>query len=158
HLSERASGLRLLALRSSSLPVLAHAAAGSTPVDLVLWDPVLRGAPMVERWRRLHAEQLTGVGRYILRRPVAAADDELLGFDVDSSLLDGLAELDVRSQPLPAGSRVLVAAWRVDEDLQDFIDAQAQAGVEVQVLRLTADDQPPWNDPVQFENQALPRR
>src|SRR5690606_24633395 len=90
-LADRAGGLRLLALRSSSLPVLAHAAAGSTPVDLVLWDPVLRGAPMVERWRCLHAEQLTGVGRYILRKPVAAADDELLGFDVDPSLLDGLA-------------------------------------------------------------------
>jgi len=158
HLSDRAPGVRLLTLRSGSLPVLLRATAGSVPVDLVLWDPVMRGAPMVERWRRQHREQLVDAGRYIVRKPVPTADDEVLGFDVAPALLDDLSQLDFRKRPLPAGSRVLVAAWHVDQDLQDFIDTQASGGVAVQTVLLTASDQPPWDDPAQFENQAMPRR
>jgi hypothetical protein len=53
---------------------------------------------------------------------------------------------------------VLIVAWTPDADLQAFIDTQRAAGVVVEVAALTTADQPPWDDPVQFENQALPRR
>jgi amino acid adenylation domain-containing protein len=146
-----------LALRSACLPVLLAAFASAAPVNLVLWDPVVRGGPLVERWRRQHQEQRKDVGRYIRRTPVTA-DDELLGFDVAPGFLKALSELDFRGRPLPAGSRIHVVAWEVDADVQAFIDAQESAGVVVQFTRLTTDDRPPWDDPMQFENQALPRR
>ncbi|MCH6483724.1 amino acid adenylation domain-containing protein [Pseudoxanthomonas sp. LH2527] len=149
---------RTLALRSACLPVLLAASAGAAPVDLVLWDPVVRGGPLVDRWRRQHQEQLKDVGRYITRRRRATAEDELLGFDVAPAFLKGLSELDFRTRPLPAGSRVHVVVWNVDADVQAFIDAQQHAGVAVQITHLATDDRPPWDDPMQFENQALPRR
>ena len=149
---------RVLALRSACLPVLLQATAGSAPVDLVLWDPVLQGGPMIERWRHQHRQQLAGVGRYIVRKPAPCADNELLGFELATGFADALAQLDFRQRPLPPGSRVLIVAWTPDADLQAFIDTQRAAGVVVEVAALTTADQPPWDDPVQFENQALPRR
>lgn len=149
---------RTLALRSACLPVLLSASAGAAPVDLVLWDPIVRGASMVDRWRRQHQEQLKDVGRYITRRGHAIAADELLGFDVAPAFLEALSALDFRARPLPSGSRVHVVVWSVDADVQSFIDAQQAAGVAVQVTHLATDDRPPWDEPMQFENQALPRR
>ena len=149
---------RTLALRSACLPLLAAAGGASAPVDLVLWDPVLDGGALVDAWKRQHQEQLQAVGRYLPGRGIPPAASELLGFDVCPDFVDALAQADFRRCALPAGSRVLVAAWEIDAALQAFIDIQQGAGVSVQTLVLVEGEQPAWSDPAQFENQAYPRR
>lgn len=148
--------IRLLALRSAALPLLAQAAAANDPVDLVLWDPLLSGRDAVADWQQQHRQQLNEVGRY--RGRAESGRDELLGFDISEALLDALAAVDARESPLPSGSRVLLAAWEITPWLQRFADVQRSAGVEVEQMIFDTADRPPWGNMHRFGNLALPRR
>lgn len=148
---------RMLALRTASLPVVAHASAQARPVRLVLWDPLLSGRDVVARWRHQHWQQLHEVGRYHGRAPRAGAD-ELLGFEVAPALLQALSLLELEDARLPAGSTLLLVAWESSPALERFAARQAAAGVAVEWLRLDADEQPRWEDPHVFEHQVFPRR
>ncbi|WP_457021361.1 amino acid adenylation domain-containing protein [Luteimonas sp. A611] len=153
------AGVRILAFRSACLPVLATAAAQARPVDLVLWDPVLRGGAMLDEWKRQHRVQLTAAGRYLREGRAVARADELHGFDVSPALLDAIAGLDFRTLALPAGSRVKVLEWAGDApDTDALVEALQGAGVTVERVALTADDRPTWDDPARFEAQVFPRR
>jgi len=153
------AGVRILAFRSACLPVLAAAAAQAHPVDLVLWDPVLRGDRMLDQWRQQHGVQLTAAGRYLREGRAVARADELLGFDVSPALLDTLGGLDFRTLALPAGSRVQVLEWAGDApDVDALVESLQGSGVAVERVALAADDQPTWDDPARFEAQVFPRR
>jgi len=147
--------LSWLALRSAALPVLAYLSQQAQPVDVVLWDPQLVGAGVIESWRRQHHAQLYESGRYPHARH-DPDDNDLLGFRVDPALLAALASLDAAAIALPRGSRVRL--WQRDEDIERFIRTQHGQGVEVDVFELDASDRPGWEDPKQFGAQAYPRR
>jgi len=149
--------LRTLALRSGALGVLLAASRAAEPVDLVLWDPVLDGAPLCGEWKRMHQAQVAGVGRYPFVVPVPGEDD-LLGFDVDAAFLHALHGFDAGALPLPVGSRVLVAGWEPRSGVQAWIERLAGAGVDAAWWPLETGDAPDWDDPAQFENQLFPRR
>jgi len=149
----------MLGLRSASLPVLAAAAAASDPVDLVLWDPVVRGDAMLADWRRQHEAQLATAGRYLRKARVATQADELLGFDVPGRLLDVLAALDLRTIALPAGSRVRIVEWDAPAPgVGELVASLEESGSVVERLRLPASERPDWADPQRFEAQVFPRR
>ena len=149
--------IRLLALRSAALPLLVHAGRCGQPVDVVLWAPVLDGAALTAAWREQHRRQLHVAGRFLSAHTMSD-DDELLGFVLDRSLLDGLEALHGRDLPLPAGSRLLLAHWAASPVDQSFVDAQRAAGVVVEYLELDGADEPDWDDPDGFEAQIFPRR
>ncbi|MBB1473150.1 amino acid adenylation domain-containing protein [Luteimonas sp. MC1782] len=157
----RGSGqrMRVVAFRSASLPVLAAAVAGAQAVDLVLWDPVVCGGPLVEEWRRQHAVQLAGRTRFRRAVRVARADAELLGFDVAPGFIDALARSDFRRSALPPGSRLCVVAWPgPNDDVEAFIAIQREAGITVEQVTLQAADRPAWDDAHGLEDQVFPRR
>ena len=135
------------------------AAAASDPVDLVLWDPVVRGDAMLADWRRQHEAQLATAGRYLRKARVATQEDELLGFDVPVRLLDVLAALDLRTMALPAGSRVRIVEWNAPAPGGDELAASLEgSGSVVERLRLPAGERPDWAEPQRFEAQVFPRR
>lgn len=146
-----------LALRSSALPLLAYLCQRVQPVDVVLWDPQLVGAGVVESWRRQHHAQLYESGRYPHARH-DPDDNDLLGFRVDAALLATLETLDAAAMALPRGSRVRLMLWQRDGDIERFIRTQRGHDVEVDVFELDASDRPGWDDPKQFGAQAYPRR
>jgi hypothetical protein len=148
---------RMFGLRSAALPLLAHAAACDEPVDVVLWAPALDGRALVAAWREQHRRQLHVAGRF-LSVDVASADDELLGFVLDRSLLDELGALNGRDLLLPAGSRLMLVQWPASPVDEDFVAAQRMAGVTVEHFELDGVDEPVWDDPDQFETQLFPRR
>lgn len=152
-----ATRTRLFALRSAALPLIAQAAAGTEPVDLVLWDPLLAGRDVVTDWQQQHRQQLFAAGRYP-DGGAAAEEDELLGFDVSTALLEPMSTIDAGDARLPAGSRILLAAWEMTAGLGQFVAAQRAAGTTVEILRFDANDRPSWEDPHLFEHLALPRR
>ena len=149
--------IEYLALRSAALPLLAWLGARAQPVELILWDPQLVGSGVVESWHQQHQAQLHGTGRYPHARHEPDPDD-LLGFRVDSGLLSALSTLDHTRSPLPRGSRVRLALWQRDDDIERFIQTQRDNGVHVDVVELEDSDRPGWEDPAQFGAQAFPRR
>lgn len=149
--------VRTLALRSGALGVLLAASRAAGPVDVVLWEPVLDGAPLCDAWKRMHEAQVAGVGRYPFVMPVPGEDD-LLGFDVDASFLRALHGFDAGTLALPPGSRLLVTGWEPQPGVQAWIERLAGAGVEAEWWPLETGDAPAWDDPMQFENQLFPRR
>jgi hypothetical protein len=149
--------VRQLGVRSGAFGVLLAAARATEPVDLVLWDPVLSGAPLVSGWRRMHQAQLTGVGRYPFAAP-APDENDLLGSDPDAAFLRALEACDLRVLSLPVGSRVLVTGWQPGEGMQAWMDRLGRSGVQVEWWPLDTGDAPAWEDPMQFENQLFPRR
>src|SRR5690606_11497292 len=152
-------GVRVLALRSACLPVLADAVGRDEPVDLVLWDPCLSGEQALAGWRSQHRVQLTAAGRYLREGRAQVDEDELLGFDVSTGLSSALAALDFRTTALPRGSRVTLVAWPdADDGLDAFVAAQQAAGVQVERVVLQAFDRPDWQDASRFESQVFPRR
>ncbi len=153
----RPGRLSILAFRSAALPVLAHASNSASPVDLVLWDPLVDGAALVEDWHRQQVEQLTVAGRYPFGKPTSGPG-ELMGHEVSDALLDALRSTDHTRVGLPSGSRVLVAAWRESPCLSAFIEWQRDHGIEVECLWLDADETPAFDVPRQFEAQVFPRR
>jgi len=148
---------RLLALRSAALPLLLHASRAGAPLDVVLWAPVLDGRALAAAWREQHRRQLHSAGRFA-RAGTQADDDELLGFVLDPALLPGIEALDGRGLRLPAGSHLLVVQWPGSPVDATFLDAQREAGVQVDCLQLAAPDEPDWDDPDGFEAQLFPRR
>ncbi len=147
----------VLALRSAALPLIAQASADTEPVDLILWDPQLLGSSTIADWRLQHEQQLHEAGRYPGGRS-AIEDDELLGFDVAPALLDPLAAADATRMRLPAGSRILLAAWNAGPELERFVAAQRAVGIAVETLQFDAADAPSFDDPHRFESLAFPRR
>ena len=161
HIDGDGTGVCMLALRSACLPVLAAAAADTAPADLVLWDPVLSGARMIEGWRRQHEAQLRTAGRYLREGRAVARADELLGFDVAPALLDVIGGLDFRALALPAGSRVRIVQWSEDAsdaDVDAFAASLQDSGAVVERVVLGTDDRPAWDDAQRFEAQVFPRR
>jgi amino acid adenylation domain-containing protein len=151
--------VRVLAFRSACLPVLAAAVEGAQPVDLVLWDPVVRGGPLVDEWRRQHRAQLTGGTRYPHAVRGDRGDAELLGFDVAPGFIEALAQSDFRARALPSGSRLWVVTWPGEApDVDAFIATQRAAGIALEEAVLHAPDRPAWHDDRALENQVFPRR
>ncbi len=150
-------GMRLLAMRSSALPLLAFAARRRQPVDLVLLDPWLSGAKMLSCWQRHHEMQFDSVGRYVNRVP-AADPNALQGFDISAGTLQELGGLAGSSLIPPAGSHVLVAVWEATPDLQALLSAWKMAGVSSEILLFEDDDRPDWENANAIESQAFPRR
>jgi uncharacterized protein len=151
-----AGDVRVLAARSAALPVLAQIERARQPVDLVLWDPCLHGSGLLSEWRRQDRVQFDGSGRYTQGHPTPAATD-LCGFDVHPSVIAGLDAVDARRSALPAGSRLLLAAWDT-APLDAFVAANRDAGNAVDVLLLDAADRPAWDDAAVIESQIFPRR
>lgn len=148
---------RTLCLRTGALGVLLAASRAGTPVDLVLWEPVLDGAAMCDDWERMHRAQVDDVGRYPFAAP-AMDEDERLGFDLDAAFLRALRGIDARDLALPPGSRVLVTGWTLSPATQAWIERRVAEGVRAEWWPLETGDAPDWNDPAQFENQVFPRR
>lgn len=148
--------VRIVAPRSAALPVIAQVVRAGQPADLVLWDPCLSGGDIVRDWRRIDRVQFDGAGRYTQGHPVAAAN-ELSGFETSPALVASLEAIDAREQVLPAGSRLLVAAWDLGP-LERFVAANRHAGIEVATLPFDTADRPPWDDATVLESQAFPRR
>jgi len=153
----RLPGTRLLGLRSAALPLLLHAGASSTPVDLVLWAPALDGESLVSAWREQHRRQLHVTGRFP-KPPLPAGDNELLGFVLDAGLLQALQAWKCDQVTLPAGSRIMLVQWRATASTEEFVHRQRAAGVTVEYLQLDAGDEPDWDNPDHFETQIFPRR
>lgn len=156
-LNRGATQLQWLALRSAALPLLAFLARRSTPADVVLWDPQLDGARLVEGWRLQHREQLHDAGRYVNARH-ESDPGELLGFGVDGTLLETLSALDAAQLKLPRGSRVRMAVWEMDDELDRFAREQRANGVSVEAVLLEEGERPEWNVPSRFGGQVFPRR
>lgn len=152
-----ATQLQWLALRSAALPLLAYLARRSTPADVVLWDPQLDGTRLVEGWRLQHREQLNDAGRYVNARHESDAG-ELLGFGVHEGLLESLSSLDAAQLRLPHGSRVRMAVWEMDDELDRFAREQRASGVSVEAVLLEEGERPEWNVPSRFGGQVFPRR
>lgn len=152
-----ATQLQWLALRSAALPLLAYLARRSTPADVVLWDPQLDGTRLVEGWRLQHREQLHDAGRYVNARHESDAG-ELLGFGVHEWLLESLSSLDAAQLRLPHGSRVRMAVWEMDDELDRFAREQRASGVSVEAVLLEEGERPEWNVPSRFGGQVFPRR
>lgn len=148
--------VRVLAPRSAALPVLAQLARAGQPVDVVLWDPCLSGADIVRDWRRIDRVQFDGAGRYTQGHPEPGAN-ELSGFEVGAGLVASIEALDARELALPAGSRLLVAAWDL-APLERFIAANRQSGNAVELLAFDNTERPAWDDATVLESQAFPRR
>lgn len=149
--------LQWLALRSGALPLLVYLSGRMMPVELVLWDPQLDGRRLVEGWREQHQQQLHGSGRY----PNATHQSdggELLGFGVDDALLNALAGLDASQLRLPRGSRVRMAVWEMDDELDLFARAQRDNDVAVEAVLLDEGERPEWTVPSRFGGQVFPRR
>lgn len=156
--STRATRVRLFGLRNAALPLLAYASACRETLDLVLWEPTLDGRALVDSWHALHRQQLHGVGRFHHVADVASEPDELFGCTIHPDLLDALAALDGRKLALPSGSRLLLAHWQATPLTEEFVRAQREAGVIVDVLHHEGVDQPDWDHPNKFEIQVFPRR
>jgi hypothetical protein len=152
-----AGSMRWLGLRSAALPLQAYLATQRLPVDLVLWDPQLDGGRVVEAWRSQHVRQIGGSGRYPFARR-EAEPDELLGFEAGAPLLHSLDELDAARLPLPPGSRVRLAVWETDDDVERYVRTQRACGVAVETIELDRADRPDWDDPRQFGSLVFPRR
>ncbi|GAA5076117.1 hypothetical protein [Lysobacter panacisoli] len=149
--------LQWLGLRSAAIPLLAYLAQQRNAVDVVLWDPQLDGRRLVDGWREQHRQQLHESGRYVNAKHEADADD-LLGFAVEPSLLAELAVIDATRLVLPSGSRVRMAVWEMDEELDRFAQAQRANGVSVEAVLLDEGERPEWNVPSRFGGQVFPRR
>ncbi|HEY0505281.1 MAG TPA: hypothetical protein VGD42_17500 [Lysobacter sp.] len=146
-----------LALRSAALPLLTYLSGRIMPVDVVLWDPQLDGSRLVEGWREQHQKQLHGSGRY----PNATHQSEggeLLGFGIDDALLSTLGAMDAARLRLPRGSRVRMAVWEMDEELDRFARAQRGNDVSVEAVLLDEGERPEWTVPSRFGGQVFPRR
>ncbi|MFT3761945.1 MAG: hypothetical protein QM761_04875 [Pseudoxanthomonas sp.] len=152
-----ASPLRILALRSGALGVMAAARQAAVPLDLVLWDPPASGEKLLAGWREMHRRQLSEAGRYPFA-PGRPAEDDLLGFDPSPAFLAEMEAFRLENCVLPAGSRVLVASWREDPEVRAWTVGLEAADVRTQWLELDASDAPAWDDPGQFESQIFPRR
>lgn len=151
------SQVQFLALRSAALPLLAALERRVDPVDVVLWDPQLDGDRLVASWREQHRQQVHESGRYV--GVVHESDDgELLGFGVSDALLDALAALDAAQLRLPRGSRVRMAVWEMDEELDRFAREQRAGGVAVEAVLLDEGERPEWSVPSRFGGQVFPRR
>lgn len=155
--ADMASPMRILALRSGALGVLAAARQSSTPVDLVLWDPPASGAALLAEWREMHRQQVSEMGRYPFA-PGRPSPEDLLGFDPSAAFLATIEGFRLEDGALPAGSRVLIASWRECPEVRAWIAGLEAAGARTQWLGLDAVDAPAWDDPGQFENQVFPRR
>lgn len=149
--------LQWLALRSAALPLLAHLSRQDAPADVVLWEPQLDGRALVEDWRAQHHAQLYESGRYVHARHEPDADD-LLGFKVDAALPDALSALDAAQLALPRDSRVRIAVWEMDDELERFAQAQRAHGVSVEAVLLDEGERPEWSVPTRFGAQVFPRR
>jgi hypothetical protein len=151
------ASVQFLALRSAALPLMAALERRVDAVDIVLWDPQLDGAKLVASWKAQHRQQLHESGRYV---NVAHESDagELLGFGVSDALLDALSGLDAAHIRLPSGSRVRMAVWEMDEDLDRFAREQRAGGVSVEAVLLDEGERPEWNVPSRFDGQVFPRR
>jgi hypothetical protein len=151
------SNVHFLALRSAALPLLAAMERRVDPVEIVLWDPQLDGAKLVESWKTQHRQQLHEAGRYVNVTHESDAG-ELLGFGVNDALLDALGALDAAHIRLPPGSRVRMAVWEMDEALDRFAREQRAGGVSVEAVLLDDGERPEWNVPSRFGGQVFPRR
>lgn len=149
--------LQWLALRSAALPLLAFLERRAEPAEIVLWAPQLDGARLVREWREQHRQQLHESGRYVNAHH-ESDDGELLGFGVDDALLSTLSALDAASLRLPAGSRVRMAVWEMDEELDRFARGQRANGVSVEAVLLDEGERPEWCVPSRFGGQVFPRR
>ncbi|WP_396617095.1 hypothetical protein ACHZ97_06760 [Lysobacter soli] len=149
--------VQFLALRSAVLPLLAALERRVDPVDVVLWDPQLVGATLVASWREQHWQQLHGSGRYV-NVTHESDEGELLGFAVSNALLDSLAALDAAHLRLPRGSRVRMAVWEMDDEIDRFAREQRAGGVSVEAVLLDEGERPEWNVPSRFGGQVFPRR
>ena len=147
---------RLLGLRSAAIPLLLQASSSATPVDIVLWAPVLEGPALVAAWREQHRRQLYSTGRFP-KSPLPADDNELLGFVVDDALLDALQAFKYERVALPEGSRLLLVQWQASPCTDEFMRRQRAAGVEVECLQLAPSDEPDWDNPDDFETQIFRR-
>ena len=151
------SSVQFLALRSAALPLLAALERRVDPVEIVLWDPQLDGAKLVASWKDQHRQQLDGSGRYV-NVTHESDEGELLGFGVSDALLDALCALDAAHIRLPQGSRVRMAIWEMNDDLDRFAREQRAGGVSVEAVLLDEGERPEWNVPSRFGGQVFPRR
>ena len=149
--------VRQLAFRSASIPALQGASLAVSPVDLVLWDPVMDGSVLASEWKAQHVRQLTQAGRYPFQ-PAAPEACDLLGFELAPEFLPALADFDAASCVLPAGSRLRIALWQADPTVDEFVQEQQQSGLDVDVWMLDAPDRPDWDDALKYEDQVFPRR
>jgi len=85
-------------------------------------------------------------------------EGELLGFGVSDALLDALSALDAAHIRLPQGSRVRMAIWEMNDDLDRFAREQRAGGVSVEAVLLDEGERPEWNVPSRFGGQVFPRR
>jgi len=149
--------LQWLAMRTAALPLLAYLEGKREAVEVVLWDPQLDGTRVVDEWKRQHREQLHTSGRYVNARH-ESDDGELLGFGVADEFLGAIAGLDAARLRLPHGSRVRMAVWEMDEELDRFAREQRANGVSVEAVLLDEGERPEWTVPSRFGGQVFPRR
>jgi alpha/beta superfamily hydrolase len=95
--------------------------------QLVLWEPVVRGARYVESLRELQSAWLNHETR---ERPGArrlATADEVVGYPLPAALCEGLAGIDLTEDPVPRVRRTLIVDEGGGEDL-DVLAARLESG------------------------------
>jgi len=124
--------------------------------DLVLWDPVVSGAELLEQQTTTHRRVLVDPWRFAIPRKEDRRDhaDELLGFSFPAALRMEIGRLKLPTGVPPEARRVLVA---VGDDRPEYreLDARLKAmGVnsELQIFNGQSD----WEDAGRIEEAYLP--
>ena len=115
----------------------------ATPPGLLVFDPVIDGAPYLESMRELHVDALefsysvtNPAWRHRLEQDPTAYIDESIGFAISSVLRDQLALLNAASLATAPGSRVKVIASPNDEPVQRWVRGLRVAQVDVEAIAL----------------------
>ncbi|MET0341936.1 MAG: hypothetical protein ABW252_13100 [Polyangiales bacterium] len=95
--------------------------------DLVLWEPVVRGARYVDELRQIQASELAEDLRPPFR--VEDAPRELLGFPFPEPLERELRALDLTALPAPRASRVAVMVSNDAPAFRELAQVLAQRGL-----------------------------
>ncbi len=81
----------ILAWRGAALPVARWLDSGGRPATVVLWEPIVDGAPWLEQLERDDAAERRSSERYPVSRTALGPDGQLMGLAVSSQLRADIA-------------------------------------------------------------------
>ncbi len=132
-----AIGMRL----GASLLALASSSRGLGLEDLVLWDPVVRGAVYVEELTRLEAQQ-----RRAWRQPAPVDPEVLLGYPFPRALRAELEALDLLGLRTPGARRAVLVLTEDRPEYAALAQHLERSGSVVETQRISA---PPGSNPTE---------
>ena len=143
-----AAGVRRIALvgkRLGAVLALRATASGVTARDVVLWDPVIRGAP--------YLQQLDVAQRWVLEQqpypiPSGPIADELFGYPFPDAMRGAVQSIDMLTEAFGQLRRMHVVAPAPSALHRDFVDRANALGVTTTYEVVT--------DPVPYQNEVEP--